>query len=440
MKAIQLKTAIPGPLSSKFLERRRACVSDGVSVGKTAICASHASGALIHDLDGNTFIDFTGGIGCMNAGHSVPEVIEAVEGQVRRLQHTCFQVTMYESYVELVEKLISITPGSFAKKGCLFNSGAEAVENAVKIARRATGRQAVVSFEHGFHGRTLLTMGLTSKVKPYKDGFGPFAPEIYHAPLPYTFYRPRGMSEQEYVSRCVEDLQRFLKSSVTPDRIAAFIIEPVLGEGGFLVPPKAYLQEVARICRENKIVLIADEIQSGFARTGKMFAIEHFDIEPDLITLAKSMSNGFPVSAVVGRAEIMDAVSPGGLGGTFGGNPVSCSAALAAIRKIERDNICARAESLGRRLREELGRLAQAVEFIGEVRGLGAMLALEIARNGRPDKETADKIAAECGKRGLLLLTAGLEGNVIRLLMPLVITDSQLDEALGVLKEVVSAI
>lgn len=439
MKAINLQTPVPGPKSAAFLERRKRCVSNGVSVGKSQICASSADGALITDIDGNTFIDLTGGIGCMNAGHSAPQVVEAVQAQAAKLQHTCFQVTMYEPYVALVEKLIAITPGSFPKKGCLFNSGAEAVENAIKIARRATGRQSIVCFEHGFHGRTLLTMTLTSKVKPYKDGFGPLAPEIYKAPLPYTFQRPSAQSEDAYVEEQIRAFHEFLKSTVAPERIAAMILEPVLGEGGFIVPPKRFVKEVEKICRDNGIVLIADEIQSGFARTGKMFACEHFDLEPDVLTLAKSMSNGYPVSAVIGRAEIMDAVPAGGLGGTFAGNPVACAAALATIETIEREGLCARAEKLGAFLRENLVGLSRQVSCIGEVRGLGAMLAFEVVGNARePDKEKAERIVLACAQKGVLVLTAGLEGNVIRLLMPLSIKDEEIREAMNVLHEVIA--
>ena len=439
MASIRLKTAVPGPKSVAFLERRRNAVSAGVSVGKSQICAASAEGALLTDLDGNTFIDLIGGIGCLNAGHSAPGVVEAIRAQAAKLQHTCFQVTMYEPYVALVEKLIAITPGTFPKKGALSNSGAEAVENAVKIARRATGRPAVVCFEHGFHGRTLLTMSLTSKVKPYKDGFGPMAPEVYKAPMPYVFARPAGLSEDEYVDNCVREFRTFLKSTVAPERIAAMIFEPVIGEGGFIVPPAKYVDEIVTVCRDNGIVLVADEIQSGFARTGRMFACEHFGLEPDLLTLAKSMSNGLPVSAVVGRAELMDAVPAGGLGGTFGGNPICCAAALASIEMIEKGGLCERAEKLGEFLRRVLEDIARSTKRIGEVRGLGAMLAFEMIGAGNaPDKEAAERLCSICARRGILILTAGIEGNVVRLLMPLVITDDQASEAVRVLREAVA--
>lgn len=441
MGAIQLKTAVPGPKSAQFLERRKKVVAGGVATGRIAICADYAEGATLVDIDGNRFIDFTGGIGCLNAGHSAPRVIEAVQEQAGKLQHTCFQVTMYEPYVALAEKLVAITPGDQPKKACLFNSGAEAVENAIKIARRFTGRQAVVCFEHAFHGRTLLTMSLTSKVKPYKDGFGPFAPEIYQAPLPYSFLKPKGLSEEHYTDDVIARLHRFLKATVVPERIAAFIIEPVLGEGGFIVPPARFLLELQKIARDNGIVLIADEIQSGFGRTGKMFACEHSGLKPDLVTLAKSMSNGFPVSAVVGRADILDSVPAGGLGGTFGGNPVCCVAALAAIETIEREGLCERSNHVGLAAKEKLSALAKEVKCIGEVRGLGSMIGIELVpHGGKSGKELADAIVGGCGQKGLLILSAGVEGNIIRLLMPLCIKDAELNEAMGILAGEIKAL
>jgi 4-aminobutyrate aminotransferase/(S)-3-amino-2-methylpropionate transaminase len=441
MKSILLKTAIPGPKSLALLERRMKVVAGGVAVSKSQIFASHAEGALITDVDGNRFIDFTGGIGSMNAGHSSPLVVEAVTKQAAQLQHTCFQVTMYEPYVALAEKLVQITPGSFSKKVALFNSGAEAVENAIKIARRFTGRSAVVCFENAFHGRTLLALSLTSKVKPYKDGFGPFVPDVYQAPLPYTYRRPAGLSEAEYVDDCLYRLHTFLKTTVAPERVAAVIVEPVLGEGGFIIPPVRFMKELARLCKDHGMVFIADEVQSGFARTGRMFASEHFEIEPDLITLAKSMSNGFPVSAVVGRTEIMDAAPPGGLGSTFGGNPVACAAALAAIETIERENLCERSRRIGAVVKERIAALARDTRCIGEVRGLGAMVGIEIVKNGKdPDKETADQIVLRCARNGLLILTTGIEANIIRTLMPLSITDAELDEGLTVFADIVKSL
>jgi 4-aminobutyrate aminotransferase/(S)-3-amino-2-methylpropionate transaminase len=440
-KSISLKTTIPGPKSLELLERRKKVVSSGVSIPKIPVFADYAKGALITDLDGNTFIDFSGGIGCVNSGHSEERIVNAVIEQTKKLQHTCFQVTMYESYLHLAEKLVDITPVKGDKKVALFNSGAEAVENAVKIARKYTKRQSVVCFENAFHGRTLMALSLTSKVKPYKEGFGPFMSEVYQTPVPYMFRKPHGMTDDEYIDECICNFHGFLNRTVAPSQIAAIIIEPVLGEGGFIIPPKKFLKEIEKVCKDNGIVLIADEIQSGFARTGKMFASEHFDLEPDLITLAKSMSNGFPVSAVVGKSEIMDSVQAGGLGGTFGGNPVSCAAALSAIATIEEENLCDKAEKIGHIFRSKMSKLKEEVSCIGEVRGLGAMNAFEVVKsNNHPDKEKAEKIVYECGQRGLFILTAGVEGNIIRTLMPLVITEQELEEALNVLEEVIKTI
>lgn len=436
-KSIFLKTKVPGPKSLDLLERRRKYISNGIGVGKIPIFADHAEGAVVTDVDGNKFLDFSGGIGCMNSGHSAGRVVDAVLNQAAKLQHSCFQVTMYESYLNLAEKLVQITPGKHDKKVALFNSGAEAVENAVKIARKYTGRQAIICFENAFHGRTLLALSLTSKVKPYKDGFAPYAPEIYQAVMPYTYRRPESLTEEEYISDCIQNFYGFLKRTIAPEHVAAIILEPVLGEGGFIVPPLRFIKEIDKICKENGIVLIADEIQSGFGRTGKMFASEYFGLEPDLMTLAKSMSNGFPVSAVVGRTEIMDSVQPGGLGGTFAGNPVACAAALAAIETIEAENLCERSVIIGSLVKERLSALSSQVKCLGETRGLGAMVGIEIVKNGKEtDKDTAEKIVYECGKKGLLILTAGVEGNIIRTLMPLSITNEQLAEALDVFESV----
>lgn len=435
--SIKIKTPVPGPKSLELLERRKKAVSNGIGIGKVPIFAEFAKGAVITDVDGNSFIDFSGGIGCLNSGHSAPLVVEAVRKQAEKLQHSCFQVTMYEPYLELAEKLIQISPGNFTKKAALFNSGAEAVENAIKIARKYTGRQSIVCFENAFHGRTFMTLTLTSKVKPYKDGFGPFAPEVYQAVMPYTYHKPGALTDEQYVDECISEFHSFLNRTVIPSQIAAIIIEPVLGEGGFIVPPEKFIKEIDKICRNNGIVLIADEIQSGFARTGKMFASEHFGLEPDLLTMAKSMSNGFPVSAVVGKEEIMDSVHPGGLGGTFAGNPVACAAALASIETIQKEKLCERAVIIGDTLRKRFDSLSGEVSCIGEVRGLGAMIGIEIVKNGKnPDKEKAEKIVYECGQNGLLILTAGVEGNIIRTLMPLSISDEQLNEALNVLEGV----
>lgn len=436
-RAIRLRTSIPGPRSLILFKERERYVSAGLSVPSNRVFVERAEGALLHDVDGNTFIDFAGGIGCLNSGHSAPRVIEAVSKQAEKLQHTCFMAVMYEPYVALAKKLSQITPGSHAKKTALFNSGAEAVENAVKIARKYTGRSAIIAFEHAFHGRTLLALSLTSKVNPYKEGFGPFAPEIYKFPLPYTYRRPQHLSEEEYVHHAIDELHLLLKSTVSPKNLAAIILEPVLGEGGFIIPPKPFVQELVKICAEEKIVFIADEIQSGFARTGRMFASEHFGIVPDLITMAKSLSNGFPLSAVTGRAEIMDAVQPGGIGGTFGGNPVCCAAALASIETIEQEGLCERAGKIGKILIERFRSFQARSPIIGEVRGLGAMVAMEVVKDRRskePDKEKTEEIIHRAAQKGLILLSAGVLGNIIRILVPLVITEDQLREGLDILE------
>jgi 4-aminobutyrate aminotransferase/(S)-3-amino-2-methylpropionate transaminase len=425
MAAIHLTGAVPGPRSAALAARRKRAVLNGVAT-LHPIFVERASGATVTDVDGNTFIDFTGGIGVMNAGHADPAVTRAIAEQAARFTHVCFQVMGYDSYVEVAEVLARITPGSFEKRALLVSTGAEAVENAVKIARGATKRSAVLCFEHGFHGRTLLALTLTGKAAPYKPGFGPFAPEIYRLPFPYT-YRGQGIDGP---------IEQALKTVVSPTDLAAIIIEPVLGEGGFVVPPPAFLHELRALADAHGIVLIIDEVQSGFGRTGKMFAIEHVGIEPDLMTLAKSMGAGTPLAAVVGRASLMDTIQPGGVGGTYGGNPVACAAALEAIRIIEGLVTSGRAAALGARLRARLDQLATAHPIIGDVRGVGAMQAIELVRD-RATKEPASSetsaiVGAARGK-GLLLFPAGTYGNVIRFLMPLVATDAELDEGLDVL-------
>lgn len=437
MSSVRITMPLPGPRSTALGAERRRWVSAGVSEARHGIFFARAAGALLEDVDGNVFLDFAGGIGCMNAGHSAPRVVERARAQLERLQHACFMVAPYEPYVELAAKLCAITPGAHAKKAALFTSGAEAVENAVKIARRATGRPAVLAFDPGFHGRTLLALTLTSKTTPYRDGFGPFAPEVYRFPVPDLLRRPPGMSAEDGVQRSIEELHRFLKANVNPAALACMIIEPVMGEGGFIVPPPAFLQELQRLCRAHGILLIADEVQSGFGRTGALFACEHTGLEPDLMTLAKSLSNGFPLGAVVGRAEIMDAVQPGGLGGTFGGNPVACAAALGAIETIESEGLVARARGIGDTVGRRFAAWQARFEFVGDARGVGAMRALELVRDRHgmePDKARTERIVDLAIQRGLLLLTAGLHGNVLRTLMPLVIRDAELAEGLDVLE------
>jgi 4-aminobutyrate aminotransferase/(S)-3-amino-2-methylpropionate transaminase len=416
--AIQLVTEVPGPRSRALGEERRRWVSKGVTEARHGVYFARAEGARLVDVDGNTFLDLAGGIGCLNAGHSARRVVEAAREQLERLQHTCFMVAPYEPYVALARKLSQIAPVPGPCKAALFNSGAEAVENAVKIARRATGRPGVLALDPGFHGRTLLALTLTSKAAPYKDGFGPFAPEVYRIPVPRA-------------GDGIAELHRFLKANVSMGQLACAVVEPVLGEGGFIVPPAPFLLELRRLCREAGALLVADEVQTGFGRTGRLFASEHLDLQPDLVVLAKSMSNGFPLGAVVGRAEVMDAVPMGGLGGTFGGNPVACAAALGAIATIEEEGLVERARVLGARAAERFRAFCRRFPFIREARGVGAMQAIELDEEGGA---RAGKVVDEAARRGVMILTAGLYGNVIRTLMPLAMADAELDEALEVVE------
>lgn len=437
MTAIHLVTDVPGPGSRALGEIRRRCVSRGVSEPGHGVFFARGEGARLTDVDGNTFLDLAGGIGCLNAGHGANLVVDAARSQLDALQHGCFMVAPYAAYVTLAERLCARVPVGGEARAAFFNSGAEAVENAVKIARRATGRPAVICFDPGFHGRTLLTMSLTSKSMPYKEGFGPFAPEVYRFPLPDVYRRPAGLGEAAFVAGCIDDFHRFLKSVVSPSSVACVVLEPVLGEGGFLVPPRAFVDDVAATCRAHGILFVADEVQSGICRTGRFLACEHFGLHPDLVTLAKSLSNGLPLGAVVGRAEVMDAVHPGGLGGTFGGNPVACAAALGVLDTVDALDLCGRATRIGARLDARFAAWMDRFPFLGDARGLGAMKALEIVRDrpGRaPDKARVDAILALAAQRGVLALSAGLYGNVIRFLVPLVIADAELEEALDVLE------
>ncbi len=414
------------------MARRKAAVLGGVAT-LHPIFVERASGVTVTDVDGNTFLDFTGGIGVMNAGHADPSVTAAITEQAQRFTHTCFQVMGYEPYVAVAERLARITPGRYKKRALLLSTGAEAIENAVKIARGYTKRGAVLCFEHGFHGRTLLGLTLTGKAAPYKSGFGPFAPEVYRLPFPYA-YRGQG------VHGSIEDALRTL---VRPEDLAAILIEPVLGEGGFVVAPPAFLEELRALATKHGIVFIADEVQTGFGRTGTMFACERLGMDPDLVTLAKSVGAGMPLAAVVGRAPIMDSIQPGGVGGTFGGNPVACAAALAAIDVVERLVTSGDAERLGAHLRSRLDRLAVTRPIVGDVRGLGVMQALELVRDAatrEPAAAETSAIVAEARSRGLLLFPAGTYGNVIRFLMPLVMTTAQVDEGLDVLEASIDAV
>lgn len=428
-KYIQIRTSIPGPNSAALLERRSREIPAGI-YNSAPIFVDHAQGALLTDVDGNVYIDFAGGIGALNVGHCNPEVVSAAKAQSERLTHGCFSVTMYESYLRLAEKLNRITPGNFPKKTMLANSGAEGVENAVKIARHYTKRSGVVVFEHAFHGRTLLTMSMTSKVKPYKFGFGPFAPEIYRLPFPY-----------EYRSNEIVDLDEFFSSHVAPENVACVVLELVLGEGGFVAAPKDFIRKLEQTCKKHGILLVIDEVQTGFGRTGKMFACEHYDLQPDLIVMAKSLAGGFPLSAVTGRGEVMDSCQAGGLGGTYVGNPVSCAAALAAIEFIERSRLPERAAEIGKKIRERFLQFYEKYSCIGDVRGLGAMMAMEFVKDRstkEPDKERTNAIIKKCCENGVILIAAGTYGNVIRTLMPLVIAEDQLQEGLEVIEHAIA--
>jgi 4-aminobutyrate aminotransferase / (S)-3-amino-2-methylpropionate transaminase / 5-aminovalerate transaminase len=441
-KFVKQLTEIPGPKSKEILERRNKYVPKGISNNCHSF-VKKAQGSLVEDVDGNIFIDFAGAIGTVNVGHSHPRVVRALQEQASQFIHTGFNVMMYESYIKLAERLCQLAPGDFNKQTAFFNSGAEAVENAVKIARKYTKRQGIISFTRGFHGRTLMTMTMTSKVKPYKFGFGPFAPEVYKAPYPYVYRRPEGMSEQQYNEMIIEQFETFLLAEVAPETIAAVVMEPVQGEGGFIVPDKAFVQRVREICTQYGILFVADEIQTGFARTGKYFAIEHFGVVPDLITISKSMGAGVPISGVIGRAEIMDAAEVGEIGGTYSGSPLGCRAALTVLDIIESENLNESAQKIGTRATDKMKELAERFDSIGDVRGLGAMCAMEIVKDRHsktPDKEAVGKIVKAAGERGLMLLSAGLYGNVIRLLMPLTITDEQLEEGLQILEESFEAV
>ncbi|MEH6938092.1 4-aminobutyrate--2-oxoglutarate transaminase [Bacillus sp. JJ664] len=441
-KFVKLQTSIPGPKSKELFDRRTKAVPKGISNNCEAF-VKKARGALVEDIDGNIFIDFAGAIGTLNVGHSHPRVVRALQGQAGDFIHTGFNVMMYESYIQLAERLADISPGQYEKQVAFFNSGAEAVENAVKIARKYTKRQGIISFTRGFHGRTLMTMTMTSKVKPYKYGFGPFAPEVYKAPYPYVYRRPDQMSEKEYSHFIIDQFEQFLIAEVAPETIAAVVMEPIQGEGGFIVPDIDFVKKVREICKNYGILFVADEIQTGFARTGKYFAIEHFGVEPDLITISKSMGAGVPISGVIGRKEIMESADIGELGGTYSGSPLGCRAALAVLDIIEDEGLNERAFLIGEKVKEKMHTLANQFEQIGDIRGIGAMCAMEIVKNKKnktPDKIAVGKIVKEANNRGLMLLSAGIFGNVIRLLMPLTITEEQLEEGLDILRESVEAV
>ncbi|MGZ9583146.1 4-aminobutyrate--2-oxoglutarate transaminase [Paenibacillus marinisediminis] len=436
-KFVSIASSVPGKRALELIEKRNSYVPRGVG-NNTPVFVQKAEGALITDVDGNVFLDFAGAIGTLNVGHCPQEVVEAVQKQVQQYIHPCFHVAMYEPYVALAEKLAQLTPGDFDKKTIFLNSGAEAVENAIKIARKYTGKPGIVSFTRGFHGRTLMGMSLTSKVKPYKFQMGPFAPATYKAQYPYPLYRPDGMTEEEYALYCVKQFEDFLYTEVSAEELAAVIMEPMQGEGGFIVPPKAFVKGIYDICKQHHILFIADEIQTGFGRTGEMFASTHYGIEPDLITMSKSIAAGLPISAVTGRAEVMDAPSPGEIGGTYGGSPLGCAAALAVIEKIERERLIERSRIIGETILGFFGELRKAVPLIAEVRGLGAMCAVEFVHpeSKEPAKAFVAALQKGCYEAGVILLSAGVHSNVIRFLTPLVISDEELAEGLDIIKEV----
>jgi 4-aminobutyrate aminotransferase / (S)-3-amino-2-methylpropionate transaminase / 5-aminovalerate transaminase len=445
---IQLRTEVPGPKSRALLARRAAAVPRGVPA-VTPIAVVDAQGAVVTDADGNQLIDFGGGIGVVNTGHRHPSVVAAVKAQLDRFTHVCFPVSTYEPYVELAERLNRITPGGHPKRTFLVNSGAEAVENAVKVARFFTGRQAVVCFEHGFHGRTNLALALTSKVMPYKKGFGPFAPEVYRIPFPYCYRceQTAGRQDGRTVGQCCmasrERLEQIFAVTVDPDSVAAIIMELELGEGGFVPAPKEYVTTLATFARDHGILFIADEIQTGFGRTGKLFASEHYGLVPDIITTAKSLAGGLPLAAVTGRADVLEAPQVGGLGGTYGGNPLACVAALAVLDAMEAERIPERAARMGERIRNRFCQWAAHHECIGDVRGLGAMVAMELVvdrSTKAPDKALTARLLAAALERGVILLSSGTFGNTVRVLAPLTTPDDVLEEGLQAIELALTAV
>jgi 4-aminobutyrate aminotransferase / (S)-3-amino-2-methylpropionate transaminase / 5-aminovalerate transaminase len=420
-RTIELKTEIPGPRSREVLERKARVIAEPLSVYLPLVIAE-ARGATITDVDGNTFIDFTGGVGCLNAGHSNPRVVDAAKEQLERFTHTDFTIVPYENYVALAERLLDLAPISGDLRAAFFNSGAEAVENAVKFARAATGRPAVVAFDGGFHGRTLLALSLTSKTHPYKAGLGPFAPEVYRVAF-----------------NDLDDLERAFRTRVAAEEVAAVVFEPVQGESGFIVAEQDFVAGLRRLCDEHGIVLVADEVQTGFCRTGRVFAMEHFGVEPDLMTVAKSIAAGIPLSGVLGRAAIMDAPGDSAVGGTYVGNPVAIAAAHAVLDTIAEERLAERGAEIGDTIRSRMEGWCERFDAVADVRGLGAMLAIALEEGGRPAPDLATAVAEAAAERGLLLLKAGIDGNCIRVLVPLVITEAELDEALAVWEEALEA-
>jgi 4-aminobutyrate aminotransferase / (S)-3-amino-2-methylpropionate transaminase / 5-aminovalerate transaminase len=433
-RTIELRTAIPGPRSKEILERKDRVIADPLSIFLPVVVAE-ARGATLTDVDGNTFIDFTGGVGCLNVGHSHPRLVEAAQEQLTKFAHTDFTIVPYEVYVTLAERLLALAPFTGPAKAAFFNAGTEAVENAIKFARSYTKRSAVIVFEGAFHGRTLLSMTMTSKTHPYKAGLGPFAPEVYRVPFAQDYRGPDTRS-------ALAALERTLVTQVAAESVAAIVIEPVQGEGGFVVAPRDFMTGIRRICDEHGIVMVVDEVQTGFGRTGKMFAIEHYGVEPDLITVAKSIAGGLPLSGVLGKAPIMDSPPDSAIGGTYVGNPVAQAAALAVLDVFEDEGLLERSQQIGERIRERMVSWQERYDRIGDVRGLGAMLALELVEDRdtkEPDAAFATAVVEAAAERGLLLLKSGIYSNCIRVLCPLVLTDAELDEALDVWDDALQA-
>ena len=436
MGTIQIQTSVPGPKSKELVQRRESAVPRGLS-HTIPIYVTNAEGATLEDVDGNRYIDFAGGIGCLNVGHRAPGVVSAIRAQLDRFLHTSVQVTAYESYVRLAERLNAATPGKFPKKTLLMNTGAEAIENAVKIARTHTGRPGIIAFEDAFHGRTLMTLALTSKTHPYKAGFGPFPPEVYRIPYAYCYRCSYSLTYPSCDVHCARHLEDTFKRVVASEDVAAVIAEPVLGEGGFIAPPPEFFPTLIDICHKHGVLFIADEVQSGFGRTGALFACQRYGIEPDIIVTAKSLGGGLPLAAITGRAEIMDAPGPGGLGGTFAGNPLACEAGLAVFDAFEQSDLISQANKIGDYFQRRAREWQQRLPIIGDVRGLGAMQAIELVQSKetrQPAPEETKQVTQYCYEHGVITITAGSYGNVIRLLVPLVITREQMDEALDVLQ------
>jgi 4-aminobutyrate aminotransferase / (S)-3-amino-2-methylpropionate transaminase / 5-aminovalerate transaminase len=442
MSTIRLLTKIPGPKSQALSERRAQAVPRGLSHG-TPIYVAKAEDAWLEDVDGNRYIDFAGGIGCANAGHRQDAVVDAIRTQLDKFLHTCVQVTPYEGYIRLAERMNEITPGKFPKKTLFVNSGAEAVENAVKIARAYTKRPAIIAFEDAFHGRTMMTLALTSKTHPYKAGFAPFPGEVYRIPFAYCYRCSYNLKYPSCDLYCARQLEDTFKRVVASEEVAAVIAEPVLGEGGFVAPPPDYFKVLIDLCHKHGVLFIADEIQSGFGRTGALFASERYGIEPDILVTAKSLGGGLPLAAITGRSEIMDAPGPGGLGGTFAGNPLSCAAALAVLDLFERENLLTRANELGDRFQRRAREWQRRWPIVGDVRGLGGMQAIELVKSQEtktPAAAETKRITQYCYEHGLITITAGSYSNVIRVLVPLVATNEQIDEGLDVLESALAAV